>query len=217
MCFSSEISFAASGVLFPLGIYSLVSAYKADKRYLLFSIIPIIFSIHQFIEGVIWNKLQMAPDMTGHQSVLAYTFIAFFIWPIYIPLSIYFIETIPYRRYIIAGMFFAGLLLSFVIYIPILTGTATIDVTIVNHALSYPVNQPLYQQKIYIVCYVFIILFPLFVCSKKEIKRFGILLFMALLLSYMWFYFALTSTWCFFSALLSLYIVYFLSRLDREI
>jgi len=92
MCFSAAASFAASAVLLPLGLYSVYKALKTNKDYLLFSFIPIIYSIHQFIQGLIWDTLHDRAYVSLYHSVLAFTFIAFFIWPFYIPLSIYAIE-----------------------------------------------------------------------------------------------------------------------------
>lgn len=213
MCFSAQASFAAGGVLIPLGVFSMLRALKMDKRYILFSMIPIIFGIHQLIEGVIWDRLHHAPYTSLYQSILAFTFVAFFVWPIYIPLSVYCIEPSQQRKRILAGVICFGCFLSLAIYFPIIIGLTFVDVTIVQHSISYPIDQPVYLQNLFTICYVLTIFFALFLSSLKEIKIFGGLLLFSLLLTVLWFYFALSSTWCFFSALLSVYIVYFMYQL----
>lgn len=213
MCFSAAASFAASIVLFPLGLYSVYKALKTNKDYLLFSFIPIIFSIHQFIQGLIWDTLHARSYVSLYHSVLAFTFIAFFIWPFYIPLSIYAIEPNPRRKKIFLGLIFFGLALGLASYIPLLIGIISVDVAVVKHSISYPVYQPVYMQNIYTVFYVLIVVFSLFLSSIKEIRIFGMLLLSAFLFSAVCFYYAITSVWCFFAALLSLYIIYCINQL----
>ena len=54
MCFSASASFIASGGLAALGGVSFVSAKKKDK---VLAVIPIMFSIQQFCEGIQWLYL----------------------------------------------------------------------------------------------------------------------------------------------------------------
>lgn len=213
MCFSAAASFTASAILFPLGLYSVIKAFRKDKRYLSLAFIPIVFSIHQFVEGLIWDKLHANAYTSLHHSVLAFTFIAFFIWPVYLPLSIYFIEPASQRRTIIGGLTLCGLVLGLAIYTPLFIGIASIDVSVVHHSISYPIYQPLSMEKINTIFYVLIIFLSLFLCSIKEIKIFGLLLLSSLLVTVIYFYYALSSVWCFFAALLSLYIVYCMRHL----
>lgn len=216
MCFSSQASFVASGVLLPLGLYSVVKAFKANKRYILFSLIPLIFSIHQFIEGIIWDKIHSHPYTSLYQSILAFTFIAFFLWPIYIPMSMYTFEPQLRRKQILQAFAFLGFILSVAIYVPLWTGITSIDAAIVHDSISYPTDEAPYLQKLYTVAYITIIFLSLFISSKNEIKIFGIMLLLSFIFSILWFYFALTSVWCFFAAVLSTYIVYLMYKLPNH-
>ncbi len=215
MCFSSTASFAASGVLLPLGLYSIVKAFKANKNYLLFSLIPLIFSIHQFVEGMIWDKLHRNPYTSLYQSILVFTFIAFFVWPVYIPLSVYLIEPKLRQRRILGVLLVGGLTLSMAIYGPIILGLSAVDAYLTHQSIAYLIGQPPLQQKIYTLTYVAIIFLSLFLCSIKEIKVFGLLLLFSFILSFVWFYFAFSSVWCFFSALLSSYVAYYMYQLPK--
>jgi hypothetical protein len=215
MCFSATASFATSGILLPLGLYSFIKALKTNKRYIPFSLIPIIFSIHQFIEGMIWDKLHTHPYTSWYQSVLGFTFIAFFVWPVYIPFSVYFIEPKLRQQRILSGLFVAGIILSIAIYLPIFIGQNAVDVHIVRNSLAYLTDHPPLLQKTFTLSYVIIIFLSLFLCSIKEIKVFGLVLLGSFLLSFVWFYFALSSVWCFFAALLSSYIAYFMHALSK--
>lgn len=216
MCFSAAASFAASAVLLPLGLYSVYKALKTNKDYLLFSFIPFIFSIHQFIQGLIWDTLHARSYVSLYHSVLAFTFIAFFIWPFYIPLSIYAIEPNKRRKKIFLGLIFCGLALGLASYVPLLIGVITVEVSIVKHSISYPVYQPVYMQNIYTVFYALIVIISLFLSSIRKIRVFGILLLSAFLFSAVCYYYTITSVWCFFAALLSLYIIYCIDPLPHE-
>lgn len=216
MCFSATASFAASGILLPFGLYSLIKAFKTNKRYIPFALIPLIFSLHQFIEGVIWDKLHSHPYSSIYQNVLAFTFIAFFIWPTYIPFSVYWIEPKQRRRHVLAGLGICGLILSILIYAPILLGWVYIDASIVQNSVAYPTDQSPVLQTIYTLCYMVIITLSLLLCSLKEIKIFGILLFFSFLFSVVWFFFAVASVWCFCAAVLSSYIAYCMYVLPKK-
>ena len=216
MCFSATASFAASGMLLPLGLYSLIKAFKTNKRYIPFALIPLIFSVHQFIEGLIWDTIHSHSYNSIYQSILAFTFIAFFIWPTYIPFSIYWIEPQKRRRHVLAGLGICGLILSMLIYAPILLGWVYVDASIVQDSVAYPTDQSPLIQTIYTLCYMLIITLSLFISSLKEIKIFGLLLFFSFLFSVVWFYFAVASRWCFFAALLSTYIVYCMYQLPNQ-
>ena len=82
MCFSATASFTAAAVLALTGVISVASAPK--KRWLLFALIPFLFSLQQFFEGVIW--------INGGGSGNFFLFFAFVIWPIWIPVSLLLIE-----------------------------------------------------------------------------------------------------------------------------
>ena len=56
MCFSSNASFGASAVLAVVGVVAIAKAKNTPGR--LFAAIPIIFSIQQFAEGMLWLSMK---------------------------------------------------------------------------------------------------------------------------------------------------------------
>lgn len=216
MCFSAQISFTASGVLLPLGLYSIVKAFKTNRHYILFSFIPLIFSIHQFIEGMIWDKLHHHPFASFYQNVLEFTFIAFFVWPIYIPLSVQQIEPQFQRRQFLQILTLLGFILSIAIFVPIFLDIVPVGLSVVHHSIAYPIDEAPFLQKIQGLSYITIVFLSLFLSSIKEIRYFGGLLLMSFTVSMLLFYFALTSVWCFFAAALSSYIAYILHKLPKQ-
>lgn len=60
--------------------------------------------------------------------------------------------------------------------------------------------------------YVAVVVPPFFLVLKRRVRIFGILLAASLLVAYVFYDYAFISVWCFFAAIISLYIVYLLYR-----
>ena len=52
MCFSAAANFIGSGALATVGVVTLTKV--KHRRELLFASLPLLFAIHQFIEGFVW-------------------------------------------------------------------------------------------------------------------------------------------------------------------
>jgi hypothetical protein len=92
MCFSAAASFSAAAICGGTGALTLRRASKPDR---MLAPIPIIFSLHQALEGLVW--------LTGAQGFgrcAGYSFasIAFCLWPVYVPLAAWQSEASPHRR-----------------------------------------------------------------------------------------------------------------------
>ena len=66
MCFSATANFVGSAVLGAVGVVTLTKV--KHRRELLFATLPILFAIHQFIEGFVWLGLDgiLSPGGTRH-------------------------------------------------------------------------------------------------------------------------------------------------------
>ncbi len=210
MCFSAQASFVMGSVLIPLGLYTTVKAYSYNKHYLLIALIPVIFGIQQLIEGMVWLKWHQHDYLALYHDSLEYTFIAFFLWPVYLPLSVYFAEPIAFRKKVIGLIALFGFLLGILLYLPLLLGIETIDVYVINKSVSYNIDNLGYYAYFYLILYLISTVFPLLYCSIKEIKFLGLLLMLSAILAATIYGYAFTSTWCFFAAGLSLFGLYHL-------
>ena len=54
MCFSATASFTTALVLIPVGVYCVNKATSLQKSYWLFALMPLMFGVQQFFEGVVW-------------------------------------------------------------------------------------------------------------------------------------------------------------------
>ena len=102
MCFSATVSFGGAAVLSTLGIASMACSRTPAQRVL--SGIPIVFSIQQFTEGVLWMALQH-PAWTKYEHIATYGFLVFaqMVWPVYVPFAMLLFERDPKLKKIIAG------------------------------------------------------------------------------------------------------------------
>lgn len=91
MCFSAAANFTGSGVLATVGAVTLTRV--KHRRELLFASLPILFAIHQFIEGFVWLGLDgmLSPKVT-HNMGAAFMLYAQGILPFLLPLSVILFE-----------------------------------------------------------------------------------------------------------------------------
>jgi hypothetical protein len=80
MCVSAEASFAAGSVLAVAGAATVRRALRYDRSMLVFSLFPVVFSLHQFIEGAVW----LSVDGVIEESIFRYLYIviAILLWPV---------------------------------------------------------------------------------------------------------------------------------------
>ena len=93
MCFSATANFVGSGVLGAAGVVTLTKV--KHRRELLFAALPMLFAIHQFIEGFVWLGLDgiLSPTV-AHDMGAAFMLYAQGLLPFLLPMSILLFE--PY-------------------------------------------------------------------------------------------------------------------------
>jgi hypothetical protein len=91
MCFSATANFVGSGVLGAVGTVTLTRV--KHRRELLFAALPILFAIHQFIEGFVWLGLDgtLSPAV-AHDMGAAFMLYAQGLLPFLLPLSVLLFE-----------------------------------------------------------------------------------------------------------------------------
>lgn len=208
MCFSAEASFAGGVVISAIGVATLRKASMPRQK--LFAIIPLVFGLQQFAEGVLWITLKSG-KYEGLQNAATYIFLitALVIWPAMIPLSMWLMEEVKKRKRILTGLIATGGILSlYYVYCLIFY-----DVTpqIQSFHIQYIDDFPVTLVKIAFVFYMASTVLPLFVSSIKRMWLFGILITVSCLITAIVFSQYLTSVWCFFAALISVVIYWVLS------
>ncbi len=97
MCFSATANFVGSGVLGAVGVVTLTRV--RHRRELLFASLPLLFAIHQFIEGFVWLGLDgiLSPQV-AHDMGAAFMLYAQGLLPFLLPLSVFLFEPTEQSR-----------------------------------------------------------------------------------------------------------------------
>ena len=198
MCFSAEASFTASGALAISSIA--IARIPKEKSDIPLALFPAIFAAHQFIEGLLWlNHSGTISDTYKTASVYGFVFIAFVLWPLYVPFSAYLIEKSKFRKLIVLACLFIGLYSSITLLISIIANS--IDVSVVDHSFSYKMKIP---EK-FMIPYFISVSIPFLVSSSRNLMFFGIALTVSCAIAAI---IATSATfpsiWCFYAAILSL-------------
>ena len=104
MCFLAEVSFVVAAGLLPAGAFAVHKALETDRAYIPFAALPLLFGLQQFSEGLVWASGTWTDRRWVESFSLAYMFFSWLAWPVWVPVSTYFLEPCR-RRYIY--LFFA--------------------------------------------------------------------------------------------------------------
>jgi hypothetical protein len=225
MCFSASASFTASAVLMPLGLYSTHIARKTGQRdYVPLALTPFFFGLQQLVEGVEWTAIDLGKvEPLTSLAGLGFLFFAYCFWMIWIPWSAWSIARSTESRAlqhrlkwvaIVATVLGIAFYLSVLLNPPALqpavhsTGRLVYDISNLHSAIHNFVNTEPVGELVY---WGFIVV-PLVALSDKAVKLFGILIFVSIFLT--WFTYSKTfnSVWCFYCAVLSIFVLYIVNR-----
>ncbi len=204
MCFSATASFTASGVLIIQGVATL-QLVKQKKSYFLFALIPFFFAIQQFSEGIIWTKFNQGLPIEGFASVAAFIFLmfAFLIWPIMIPLTLWFAEDVKWRKRVLLLLTVGGVL--WLLYL--LVSVPHYNVSIQNRENSIGYSIDFFTEpaiSIMRAVYLGLLLIPIFFSSLRYMWVFGMTTLVSAMIAYYFYETTFTSVWCFLAAMLSM-------------
>lgn len=209
MCFSATASFTASALLLPVGLYCAKKAYEIDKRYLALAAVPFLFGIQQAFEGGLWLAMGESVESRINRMALGFLFFADFFWPFLVPLASAFVEENMRKRRIFLFFSCLGGLFGLSLYLPLLVQPDWLSVVIKHGSIFYQLVQvydAIIPQPGVRIFYVIIVATPLLASSVRNIPILGVLLVLSILLSALLFSYAFVSVWCFFAAIISLYV-----------
>ena len=196
MCFSATASFVAGTALSGLGVATLRATRRRSET--AFAAIPLIFGLQQMVEGALWLSFRFDAPQLNLAMTYLFSMFSHVLWPIFVPLAIGLLETVPWRRAVIRGFQAVGIgvglyLLFLIVKFPVTAVAAENIVYVSPHFYEIPVML-LYLAATCVSC---------FFSSIATIRLFGALALMLFVVAYGFFAVALFSVWCFFAALLS--------------
>lgn len=214
MCFSATASFLASGGLLALGSASVALARrKGDRQVLPLALAPLIFAGQQALEGIVWLGLAGPSLPSGDSPTLtvvatvAYLFFAYAFWPVWMPWTA--VSLLPRSaagKGLWRGLPLLGLVPGLLFWLPLLSHPRSALPTQLGHSLVYPLNpwsQHLLPPVVGPALYAALIVLPLLLVPSWRVRTFALTLLLAFGLTEWASRQALTSLWCYASALLS--------------
>lgn len=213
MCFSSTASFSSGILLAATAIASFVQAKNRQQKVL--AGIPLIFSVQQFTEGVLWMSLLHS---SWHQwrNTATYAFLIFAqaVWPVYIPLSMLLFERVLQKQRVIFFLLLYGLALSsYTIYA---LWQYPEYAFAEHHHIRYVLGFALAQQWYYGLLYFLPTILSPIISSKKDLRWLGYLFLISYAATRLLFHFYEISVWCFFGAIISFVVFIIINKKQKQ-
>jgi uncharacterized protein DUF6629 len=202
MCFSAAANFVGSGVLGTIGAVTLTRV--RHRRELLFAALPMLFAVHQFIEGFVWLGLDgiLSPAVTRAMGA-AFMLYAQGLLPLLLPLSVWLFEpNSKTRKRMVPFMVIGG---GTTLYILWALTAYSFEVYIVGNSLVY-VN-PATNHMTVAILYVIATCGSLFFSKVNDMVIFGAANLIILLAVMAVKRYAFTSLWCAYAAVASVIIL----------
>jgi hypothetical protein len=210
MCFSASASLTASILLIPTGIYCLKQANENAKDYLPVAAWPLFFGVQQVFEGVIWLKINSNQPNDIHYAALSFLFFSHFFWLFWMPLSAFYLETRQLPKNLLLSFTIIGFLYGIMLYIPLVLNDDLWAIAVQQGSINYTTHfifTDLFPKNFNFVTYVIIILSSSMISTNRSFKFLGQLILLSLIVTYIAFIHAFISIWCFFAAILSLFVL----------
>jgi hypothetical protein len=212
MCFSATANFVGSGVLGAVGVVTLTKV--KHRRELLFAALPLLFAIHQFIEGFVWLGLDgILSPAVAHDMGAAFMLYAQGLLPYLLPLSVWLFESDKKsRQRMLPFLLIGGATTLYILWA--LTAFPT-EIYIRGNSIVY-INQATNNTAVALL-YVVATCGSLFLSKIRMMVAFGAANLVILLAVMEVKRYAFTSLWCAYAAVASVIILayFWTSHPDR--
>ncbi|OGS96672.1 MAG: hypothetical protein A3H31_07920 [Gallionellales bacterium RIFCSPLOWO2_02_FULL_57_47] len=220
MCISATVSYSAAAVLVTTGLYAVQQARRLQPPYWMWALIPVFFGLQQAFEGRVWQELDAGNATAAVPFALGFHFFSHFLWLWWLPACSCLVEHGKIRRRIFGGCAIFGAFAGALVYSFMLFHPDWMSVAVREHSIDYDFSVP-YRSSIHLpitpaMLYALTILVPLLISSHRQVRIFGGLVALSMVLASAVYGYAYVSVWCFFAAVLSLYIVYIIRHFVAE-
>jgi hypothetical protein len=213
MCFSTEASIGAGAVLCVIGVLAVKKA-KEPHQYL-FAGIPLLFSVQQWIEGIVWMSFtHEAWESYRSMATIGFLLIGQVIWAVFLPASIMLFEEDKRKKLIFKMMLAAGILVAaYFLYCMIFFN---VDVSIVNHHVFYKLDYPKAMIPVAAGFYLVATVGPAVASKNIKIRLMGFFILVSYIITRLFFQPSLISVWCFIAAAIGVLVYLALSEMNKK-
>ncbi|MGE5108476.1 MAG: DUF6629 family protein [Sphingobacteriales bacterium] len=212
MCFSANASFGAGAVLLVVGALTLKKVHSPSQ--IAFASIPLLFSVQQFAEGLLWLSLTNK-NYEGWEPFSTHFFLFFaqVLWPLWVPVSILLLERNTERKKILFILTGIGILLSS--YFAWCLLNYPVKAEVIFYHIYYTLDFPHALVWVSGILYLILTVFPPFMSSHKKVWLLGIMIAASYLFTKIAYSNYLISVWCFFAAIISVLVLYIVTKMNK--
>ena len=216
MCFSATASFGAATVLSVAGAVAIGLGKTKAQR--LFGAIPLIFSIQQFTEGMLWLSMKN-PHLAIYHSLFTILFLVFalLLWPVYVPFTVWLLEKDRKRKKILGTLLCAGGAVTLSLIYVLLS--YPVRVIGDRHHIHFSFDIPAMAKNIKWVVslgYFTATITAPFIAGYKRMKWLGIAFLVTFVFTVIFYSGFLVSVWCYFAALVSVVIIWIIRGFQKQ-
>jgi hypothetical protein len=216
MCLSAEVSFAASGLLLVGGAFAAWKAQAINARYAPVALMPVFAGLQQIAEGFVWIGIEGGDAATVHAAALVCIFFTWFMWPIWIPFSVWILEPADSRRRrLFAVLTLIGLVFGAILYVPHLLYPDWVNVVVNRDSLAYEgtmwLDFLMPREATYAI-YLFLIIAPPLMSRYVHVRWFGLTLIAVVAVDVAFLRYAYISFFCLLAGLGTVHLIYIILR-----
>jgi hypothetical protein len=202
MCFSPEADFTAGAVVAAVGVETVRRV--RSPRELIVGALPLLFGIHQLIEGFVWLGLQgQIASGLGNVAKEAYIVYAHAVLPAIVPRGFMLLEPDRRRWRWLSPLACLGLLLG--IYLLWQVTAYPVDAQQAGHCISYTTHTP--NDVTVTLLYLVVTCAPPLISSRQYLRWFGLVNLVGVIATALVRADELTSLWCLYAAMVSVLIL----------
>jgi hypothetical protein len=202
MCFSPEADFTAGAVVAGVGVATLRRVRV--RRELIVGALPLLFGIHQLVEGFVWLGLRgQVSSGVGAAAKEVYIVYAHVVLPAIVPLGFTLLEPQRRRARWMWPLVFLGLVLS--VYMLWQVTAYPVGAQPEAHCIDYTTHTP--NDLLIGALYVLVTCGPALISSRPYLRWFGVISLVGVILTAVVRLDELTSLWCLYVAVVSVLIL----------
>ncbi len=206
MCFSATASFTAGAALLVTGALTVRLVQRPGE--IPYALIPVLFGIQQLIEGSLWLTFPHKAPLLNMFLTYAYSVFSHVLWPIFVPIAVYFLESVAWRR--------KALLVT-------ATGGALVGLYLLYNLIRFPITataaaghidyvSPHFYVPVVMVLYVLGTCVSPILSSHRWVRWFGVTAILSFVAAGTFYITWFISVWCFFAAIMSAMVMMFFLR-----
>ena len=218
MCFSPIASFSAAAFLIPTGLYACKLAWGKARQFLPLAVVPCAFGIQQAFEGVEWLGLTHHQLELIRPSALGFLFFSHWFWLGWMAFAMFSLETRYWVKRCLLAIVLLGFLFGLSLYEPFVFQSNSFSPTVANGSIDYQtwlIYDRWFPRDVSRFIYLLIVVGPFWISQSLQLKLLGGFAALSLIAAYLFYNYAFVSVWCFFAALLSLYLVMIIKSLTQ--